>query len=180
MNISQEELSNILMNNPALRKMNPQLTKDMCAGTLTEEAKKEKEKKEKSPKYLNQKVYVYEDGYASNSSQDHGHGLVKEKFDSLKEFRRYKDLCLMQRAGQISDLRRQVKFVIQEAFTYREEKVNEIAYVADHMYVRNGETVVEDVKGVSKTGKTITSTKDFKLKWKLLKAKNPDLLFEIF
>lgn len=175
MTLSAEELNNILANNPGLQKRNPELVKSLG---LAEKAPQQEKKKD--PKYRNQKVYVYEDGFVSFENNQHDHGMVVEKYDSLKEYKRYQELLLLQRAGKIKDLKRQVKFVIQDAFRYRNEKISEIAYVADHVYERDGETVVEDVKGVSKNGDAITATKDFKLKWKLLKAKYPELCFELF
>lgn len=181
MNMSVEEFNNLVLKNPDIRKRNPDLMKQLTGKGDQAQTEAPAEEKKKRAKYLNHKVYVYDDGHASFDNKESGHGLVKEKYDSLKEYRRYQDLLLLQKAGQISELRRQVKFVIQEKFQYRDEKIAEIAYVADHVYMRNGEQVVEDVKGVDpKNGNVITSTKDFKLKWKLLKAKYPNLKFEIF
>lgn len=86
-----------------------------------------------------------------------------ETFDSSKEYRRFCELKLLQRAGKISDLQRQVKFVLIP--TQREPNVvgprggvkegkaieYECAYFADFVYVNDkGETVVEDVKGYKK------------------------------
>ena len=97
------------------------------------------------------------------------------EFDSRREARRYKELSLLERAGAISELRRQVKFVLipaqyetierygkngkrlQDAHKLTE---HEISYVADFVYTENGLTVVEDVKGVK--------TKDYILKRKLM------------
>lgn len=80
-------------------------------------------------------------------------------FDSTKEWRRYRELVLLQKAGKISDLQRQVKFVLIPA---QYEKVidpktgkpklrcveREVAYYADFTYTdtATGEKVVEDVK----------------------------------
>lgn len=86
------------------------------------------------------------------------------KFDSMKEYNRYKELCLMQRAGLISELQTQVKFVLIPS---QREKTNELvtkgknkglpkqgklieqecSYIADFVYQQNGQTVVEDTKG---------------------------------
>lgn len=81
-------------------------------------------------------------------------------FDSRKEARRYTELLLLQRAGEISDLRTQVEFELIPA--QREEdtigprggvkqgKVIEraVKYVADFVYIdKTGQTVVEDAKG---------------------------------
>lgn len=78
------------------------------------------------------------------------------KFDSVKEAHRYKDLKLQERAGLIKDLRLQVKYTLIPA-QYEEVTENgktkqkcverECTYTADFEYYRNGEKVVEDVKG---------------------------------
>ena len=66
------------------------------------------------------------------------------KFDSRAEARRWGHLCMQLRAGEISELRRQV------------------AYEPDFVYVEKGVEVIEDVKGVLTT--------EFKLKRHLMKA----------
>lgn len=109
---------------------------------------------EKPSKYQNETVYM--DG---------------ERFDSRKEARRYWELTLLQRAGQIADLRRQVKYILIP--TQREPakpgsripgKVieRECAYYADFVYTdkETGKTVVEDTKGMR--------TKDYIIKRKLM------------
>lgn len=86
------------------------------------------------------------------------------KFDSKKEALRYKELKMLERAGIIQDLQRQVKYVLipaqyeptSEVYTKGKEKgkpkkgkliERECAYYADFVYTENGKTVVEDVKG---------------------------------
>lgn len=81
-------------------------------------------------------------------------------FDSRKEYDRYQELALMERAGQISNLKTQVTYELIPA--QREPDIfgprggvkrgklleRECSYVADFVYTdSNGETVVEDVKG---------------------------------
>ena len=80
-------------------------------------------------------------------------------FDSKKELRRFKELSLLEKAGEIQDLKRQVKFEVLPA--QREpEYITEngyvrlgnvlerkVVYIADFVYTKDGETVVEDVKG---------------------------------
>lgn len=96
-----------------------------------------------------------------------------ETFDSSKEYRRFCELKLLQRAGKISDLQRQVKFVLipaqREPDTVgvrggvKNGKVieYECSYIADFVYVNDkGETVVEDTKGFK--------TKDYIIKRKLM------------
>lgn len=73
-------------------------------------------------------------------------------FDSKREARRYMDLWLMQRSGEISNLRTQVKYPLlpkQARSDGTQERA--IDYVADFVYEKDGETVVEDSKGFRNT-----------------------------
>jgi hypothetical protein len=95
-------------------------------------------------------------------------------FDSKREARRHTQLQLLQAAGAIRDLQRQVKFVLipaqREPDTIgpkggrKQGKLleRECAYIADFVYTdcETGETVVEDTKGVR--------TKDYVIKRKLM------------
>lgn len=108
-------------------------------------------------------------------------------FDSQKEARRYDHLIALEQAGQIRDLRLQVDFTLQEAYTDTEgRRWRAIRYRADftyqeavkrlvqdgpeHSVVRFSEKtdwvlVVEDVKSCP------TRTKEYLLKRKMLKDK---------
>lgn len=69
-------------------------------------------------------------------------------FDSKKEARRYCELKLLQQAGEISDLQLQKEYELIP--TQRiDGKVVERAckYKADFAYMKDGQQVVEDVKG---------------------------------
>lgn len=73
-----------------------------------------------------------------------------ETFDSRKEANRYCELKLMQRAGKITDLKRQVSYLLipaqyDNAGNLIERAVN---YKADFVYQKDGKLVVEDTKGV--------------------------------
>ena len=83
------------------------------------------------------------------------------EFDSKKEMQRYYELKLLERAGAISDLKRQVPFELLPS-QYIDKKCVERAvnYVADFVYAENGQTVVEDTKGFK--------TKDYIIKRKLM------------
>lgn len=96
-----------------------------------------------------------------------------EIFDSKKEYRRWKELILLLKAGEISKLQRQVKYVLIPA--QREPDIRgprggirpgklierEVAYIADFVYTDNaGQTVVEDCKGMR--------TKEYIIKRKLM------------
>ncbi len=82
-------------------------------------------------------------------------------FDSKKEANRYRELVLLERAGRLSNLQRQVKFELIPSQKI-DGKVAERActYVADFMYIENGKKVVEDTKGFK--------TKDYIIKRKLM------------
>ena len=96
-------------------------------------------------KYRNQKVTV--DGIT---------------FDSRKEATRWAELKLLERAGMISFLERQAKYVLVPK-QVRDGKVVErpVVYRADFAYKdENGNDVVEDVKGLR--------TKEYIIKRKLM------------
>ena len=84
-----------------------------------------------------------------------------ETFDSRREYDRYCVLKLMQRAGKIHDLHRQVKFELIPA-QKEDGKVVERAvhYIADFVYWVGDDMIVEDAKGFR--------TDTYKLKKKLL------------
>ncbi len=79
-----------------------------------------------------------------------------EVFHSKREARRYQDLRLLERAGEISNLQRQVRFPIR----INGELVT--TYVSDFTYEQDGKVIVEDSKG--------WRTDTYKLKKKLVKA----------
>lgn len=68
------------------------------------------------------------------------------------------------RAGEITELRRQVAYELVPAVKFADAKRTKpaIRYVADFVYVEKGVEVIEDVKGVLTT--------EFKLKRHLMKA----------
>lgn len=137
-------------------------------------------KTEKTNKYRNIKVYVYEDGYVSYGSIE-SHGKIIDKFDSVKEYNRYRELLLLEKAGMISGLKKQVPMVIQEAFVDNDGvKQKAIIYKADFIYKENGEEVVEDVKGFDKKKHKFIRTRAFIQKWKLLKALYPEKKFRLY
>ena len=107
-------------------------------------------------------------------------------FDSQKEYKRYCELLLLEKAGEITNLQRQVKFVLIPA-QYEPDIIGkrggrkkgklierECSYIADFVYEKRIyrpdafeevystrlKTVVEDVKGVR--------TKDYIIKRKLM------------
>ena len=99
------------------------------------------------------------------------HNRKTKGFDSAKEWRRNQELEIMQRAGEISELNRQVPFVLMPSYTITDETtiqgfrtVREIRYIADFTYrLKSGKRIIEDVKGMQ--------TDVFKIKRKLLERK---------
>lgn len=70
------------------------------------------------------------------------------KFDSKKECERYKTLKELEEAGEITDLRLQVKYELipKQKGEYRNERA--CTYIADFVYKNACEEVVEDTKGM--------------------------------
>ncbi len=82
-------------------------------------------------------------------------------FDSMKEFKRFCELSLLERAGEITELKRQVKFELIPSQRIEGKVVERpVHYIADFVYQENGQTVVEDTKGFK--------TKDYILKRKMM------------
>lgn len=90
-----------------------------------------------------------------------------ETFDSQREYRRWCELRLMEKAGLIKELRRQVKFVLIPAQRSGGKVAErECAYIADFVYLEKmglneWKTVVEDAKGCR--------TEVYKIKRKLMR-----------
>lgn len=83
-------------------------------------------------------------------------------FASKAEMRRYVELKLLVKVGEIRDLTLQPKFLIQEGFTKNGKTYQPIYYIGDFEYYdkKLKKKVVEDVKGVE--------TEIFKIKEKML------------
>ena len=72
------------------------------------------------------------------------------QFDSKLEAQRYKQLKLMERAGEISDLQLQHTFILLGGYRNGNGRsIRPITYVCDFKYQdADGRSVVEDVKGM--------------------------------
>ena len=84
-----------------------------------------------------------------------------EHFDSIKEANRWRQLKLMEKAGLITDLKRQVKHELIPA-QYINGRCAEraVTYTSDFEYDTDGGHTVEDVKGMR--------TKEYVIKRKLM------------
>lgn len=85
-------------------------------------------------------------------------------FDSTKEANRYKELKMLLKLGQISELELQKGFIlIPSQYDGKRCIERAVKYICDFCYKRNGELVVEDVKS------SITrKNKDYIIKRKLM------------
>ena len=96
-------------------------------------------------------------------------------FDSVKEYRRYCELALLEKAGQITGLKLQVPFELipaqyetVERYGKKGQRLQDgkkciekaVLYKADFVYTENNKTIVEDTKGFK--------TKDYIIKRKLM------------
>ena len=122
---------------------------------------------------------MYPDGMVSYGEKLDRHGKP-EVYDSIKEYERGLELALLQRAGQISELRRQVPYLVQAEAVVEGKKLRPIIYRADYAYCEKSQRVVEDVKPLDRRTGSHKVTKDFALKWKILKAKYPDTEFRLY
>jgi hypothetical protein len=96
-------------------------------------------------------------------------------FDSQTEYEWWKLLLEKQKQGLISNLQKQVPFLLQEAFKTKDGKsIRKMEYIADFTYIENGELHITDSKGAMAC---IEET--FKIKWKLMKYKYPDYNYHI-
>lgn len=95
-----------------------------------------------------------------NNKKTHVDGI---EFDSKRESERYQELKLLARAGKISHLELQPRFLLLEPFKYDGKTVRKMEYVADFKYIdeATGLEIVEDVKSKA------TITPVYKLKKKL-------------
>lgn len=96
-------------------------------------------------------------------------------YDSKKESKRAAELKLLEKAGVITSLNEQVKFVLLEKFTDNQGiKEREIAYIADFVYYdrEKKRLVIEDVKSPFTKKLPV-----YVMKRKMVKKFYPDYLF---
>lgn len=68
-------------------------------------------------------------------------------FDSIKEYRRWQQLKLMQERGEIKLLQRQVKYELIPLQKINGKTIERACnYLADYVYTQDGDIIVEDVK----------------------------------
>lgn len=121
---------------------------------------------------LQKKQPIFEEA-DSNKQKYHNEKIVEngETFDSKKEYKRYKELKLLEQVGEIQTLRRQVKFELIPA-QYKDGKClfKACSYYADFVYMQDGKQVVEDCKGMR--------TEVYKIKKKMMYHLYKILIYE--
>jgi hypothetical protein len=95
-------------------------------------------------------------------------------FHSKGEANRFNELKIMEKAGEIKNIRTQVKYVLLDKIPPRWNNLKgqrEISYMADFVYndCKTNRDIVEDYKGYQ--------TDVYKLKKKMLLARYPDMDF---
>lgn len=112
--------------------------------------------KETYNKLLNNSISVKQNKYKNKKVEYDG-----KKFDSEKEKAWYIKYKLMEKSGEITDLKLQVPFNILETFRLNDKTYRKMKYVADFtFYDKEGKYHVVDAKGYK--------TKEYLLKKKLM------------
>lgn len=90
-------------------------------------------------------------------------------FDSKLEHRRWCTLKMLAKLGKITDLKRQVEFVLIDKTKYGRK----ISYMADFTYIQDGKLIVEDTKSKA------TKTPLYRLKKRLMAEKYEIVIKEV-
>ena len=90
------------------------------------------------------------------------------KFDSKKERDYYIYLEGLEKAGEINNLKRQVKFELQPGFSFKGKRIRAINYYADFTYYTpDGQFHIVDTKGVK--------TEVYKIKKKIMQYQGHEI-----
>lgn len=92
-------------------------------------------------------------------------------FDSKKEAKRYQELMLLKRAGEVTEVQLQPEYILMPKFRHKAtgEAVRAIKYKADFLVTyADGHQEIEDVKGMR--------TEIYSMKRKLFMHKYPELI----
>lgn len=92
--MSKEEFEEMIKTHPTL-KIQGQNPADLSC----QQRKTSGDRKPPVGKYRNVKVYIFEDGFASENRNESNHGKPVSCFDSRKEYARYLQLAEMESAG---------------------------------------------------------------------------------
>lgn len=121
------------------------------------------------------KRFIGTDGTTAQPKQGNKYHAKKTeingvRYDSKHEAKDGQKLEQLASMGVITNLQRQVRFVLQEGYKNNQGKtIRPISYVADFVYERDGKKYVQDSKGVR--------TEVYKIKRKLFEYKYPEYIF---
>lgn len=102
------------------------------------------------------------------------------KFDSKKEGKKYLQLKIMKRGGQIKNFELQVKFELQPKFEKDGYKYRAIVYRADFVVTDwDDKKRIIEIKPFSKKKNKFLYTKEFAIKQKMFDFKYPELPMHI-
>lgn len=93
-------------------------------------------------------------------------------FASKSEYQRWQELELLQRAGEITDLRRAKTYPLIDTFKRDGKTYRGVKYTPDFEYVEAGQVIVEELKSRGTKG-----ARDYGLRVKLFLTRYPDVTF---
>ena len=115
--------------------------------------------------------------YSKNKYRNHKVTVQGVKYDSKKEAQRHYELKLLQRAGEITELKTQIPFVLLDSVNIikngKKSKQSAVKYIADFVYLEKGKVIVEDLKS-----EATEQDKNYRLKRKMLLASDNE--FDVF
>lgn len=96
-------------------------------------------------------------------------------YDSKFEAHKAYELDMLERAGKIKDLQRQVRFILQDGFVNNmNKKIRPISYIADFVFYdcKRKQQIVMDTKSPA------TRTAEYRIKKKLFEYRYKEYVFE--
>lgn len=109
--------------------------------------------------------------------------LDKYKFDSMKEARKYQELCLLKHDASpegVKEFTVHPRFELQPSFSKDGKKYRAIVYIADFDVLYNsGYREIIDIKPFDRKTCKYLTTPAFKLKAKMFDFRYPDLILAI-
>lgn len=119
------------------------------------------------PKSLTAQTKKKRSKYGNTTMQDPQYGF----FHSKGEQRRWYDLLWLQQAELITELSRQVPYVMCDAEEVNGLQLHKITYIADFQYVEDEQLIVEDYKS-----KYTVNLKEWRLKKALFIYRYPEII----
>jgi len=93
------------------------------------------------------RTHVLKDTKAPSKYKNHRFTDSEGSWDSKRERARWDQLRALETAGQIQELRKKVPYELVPASMKDGKRLRPIVYIADFVYIENGQKIVEDSKG---------------------------------